>query len=57
MNTKIFKLIEQNLHLAFSLPKYADTVIDQDTVVDQLPWTPAMDTSKVDKPATGKPAR
>jgi SAM-dependent methyltransferase len=41
MNTKIFSLIKQNLHLAFSLPKYASIVIDAHTVVDQLPWTPA----------------
>jgi len=41
MNTKIFKLITENLTEAFNLPKYRDIVIDQDTVVDQLPWTPA----------------
>jgi hypothetical protein len=41
MNTKIFKLITKNLTDAFSLPKYQDIVIDQETVVDQLPWTPA----------------
>lgn len=41
MNTKIFSLIKQNLHLAFSLPKYASIVINADTVVDCLPWTPA----------------
>lgn len=41
MNTKIFSLIKQNLHLAFSLPKYASIVINSDTVVDCLPWTPA----------------
>jgi SAM-dependent methyltransferase len=41
MNTKIFKLIKENLDLAFNLPKYKDIVIDADTVVDQLPWTPA----------------
>jgi hypothetical protein len=41
MNTKIFKLIEKNLHSAFDLPKYQHITIDQDTVVEQLPWTPA----------------
>jgi SAM-dependent methyltransferase len=41
MNTKIFKLIKENLQQAFSLPKYQDIVIDADTPVDQLPWTPA----------------
>jgi hypothetical protein len=41
MNTKIFKLITENLTEAFDLPKYQDIMVDQDTVVDQLPWTPA----------------
>jgi SAM-dependent methyltransferase len=41
MNTKIFNLITKNLHQAFNLPKYANIVIDADTVVDRLPWTPA----------------
>ena len=41
MNTKIFKLITENLTEAFNLPKYQDIVVNQDTVVDQLPWTPA----------------
>lgn len=41
MNTKIFSLITKNLHTAFNLPKYAKISIDADTVVDQLPWTPA----------------
>ena len=41
MNTKIFNLIKENLETAFDLPKYKDIVIDADTVVDQLPWTPA----------------
>ena len=41
MNTKIFALITKNLEEAFSLPKYSDIVIDKDTVVDELPWTPA----------------
>lgn len=41
MNTKIFNLITKNLQLAFSLPKYANIVINADTAVDSLPWTPA----------------
>jgi len=41
MNTKIFALLTKNLKDAFSLPKYQDIVIDESTVVDQLPWTPA----------------
>ena len=41
MNTKIFKLISKNLYSAFALPKYQHIVIDQHTVVDELPWTPA----------------
>ena len=41
MNTKIFALITKNLQTAFSLPKYSNIVIDHNTIVDQLPWTPA----------------
>jgi hypothetical protein len=43
MNTKIFELLRKNLLLAFNLPKYAkiSAAIDETTVVDQLPWTPA----------------
>ena len=41
MNTKIFKLISKNLYSAFALPKYQHIVIDQNTIVDELPWTPA----------------
>lgn len=41
MNTKIFNLIKENLHLAFNLPKYSNISIDESTLVDQLPWTPA----------------
>jgi SAM-dependent methyltransferase len=41
MNTKIFKLIKENLDQAFSLPKYQDIVINADTMVEELPWTPA----------------
>jgi SAM-dependent methyltransferase len=41
MNTKIFALITKNLQTAFNLPKYAKISIDADTVVQDLPWTPA----------------
>ncbi len=41
MNTKIFNLVTKNLQEAFALPKYRNIVIDADTRVDQLPWTPA----------------
>lgn len=41
MNTKIFTLIQKNLQSAFNLPKYQKIIIDADTQVDQLPWTPA----------------
>lgn len=41
MNTKIFKLIKENLETTFNLPKYKTIAINADTVVDELPWTPA----------------
>jgi hypothetical protein len=41
MNTKIFSLLTKNLSEAFNLPKYQNIVIDETTVVDKLPWTPA----------------
>ena len=43
MNTKIFALIVKNLQTAFILPKYRDFFdsINENTIVDQLPWTPA----------------
>jgi hypothetical protein len=41
MNTKIFKLLQENLQQAFNLPKYANISIIEETIVDQLPWTPA----------------
>jgi len=41
MNTKIFNLICKNLQDSFALPKYASIVIDADTQVQDLPWTPA----------------
>ena len=41
MNNKIFNLISKNLKDSFNLPKYQHIAIDGDTVVDQLPWTPA----------------
>ena len=41
MNTKIFNLVKENLQLAFNLPKYSKISITEDTIVEQLPWTPA----------------
>jgi SAM-dependent methyltransferase len=41
MNTKIYKLVQKNLYDAFNLPKYQNIIIAPDTVVDELPWTPA----------------
>ena len=41
MNTKIFSLLTKNLSESFNLPKYQNVTINADTVVDQLPWTPA----------------
>ena len=41
MNTKIFNLLQKNLQTAFNLPKYANISIDTETVVQDLPWTPA----------------
>ena len=41
MNTKIFTLLQKNLQLAFNLPKYAKISLDENTVVQDLPWTPA----------------
>lgn len=41
MNSKIFNLLQKNLQISFNLPKYSKILINEDTVVDQLPWTPA----------------
>lgn len=43
MNTKIFKLITENLKTAFNLPKYSkiSDAINENTIVQDLPWTPA----------------
>lgn len=43
MNTKIFKLITENLHQAFGLEKYSTVRADlnEKTVIEDLPWTPA----------------
>ena len=40
MNTKIFQLFLKNLEESFNLPKYKDLSFDQNTVVNDLPWTP-----------------
>jgi SAM-dependent methyltransferase len=41
MNSKIFNLLQENLQLAFNLPKYSKISITEQTVVQELPWTPA----------------
>lgn len=43
MNNKIFNLVRQNLDTAFGLPKYSGVRerIGADTVIQDLPWTPA----------------
>lgn len=41
MNTKIFALLTKKLSESFNLPKYQNIVIDANTIVDDLPWTPA----------------
>lgn len=41
MNSKIFKLVSENLKTAFALPKYQHIEIGPTTEVDRLPWTPA----------------
>ena len=41
MNTKIFNLLTKKLQESFNLPKYANISIDENTVVEDLPWTPA----------------
>ena len=41
MNTRIFSLVMQNLEKTFSLPKYADLQLTKDSVIDDLPFTPA----------------
>jgi SAM-dependent methyltransferase len=41
MNNKIFDLVTKNLKNTFNLPKYKNITIDANTVVDELPWTPA----------------
>ena len=43
MNNKIFNLLIENLKESFKLPKYATILrnLSKDTVVKDLPWTPA----------------
>lgn len=43
MNTKIFNLVEKNLHQAFNLEKHYHVLmaLDANTVIADLPWTPA----------------
>lgn len=40
MNTKIFNLLKKNLELSFNLPKYSKIIIDENTIIQNLPWTP-----------------
>jgi len=46
MNNRIFKLIKENLELAFNLPKYQEIrdSFCENTRIDFLPWTPARHT-------------
>ena len=41
MNNKIFMLLTENLKESFKLPKYKNVSFNNDTVIDNLPWTPA----------------
>ena len=41
MNNKIFTLITENLCRSFNLARHAQLEFTADTVVEQLPWTPA----------------
>jgi len=41
MNTKIFSLMTKNLEIAFKLARYKDITFTKDTLLDDLPWTPA----------------
>lgn len=41
MNRLIFGLLKEKLEQTFSLPKYNKITIDENTIVDRLPWTPA----------------
>jgi len=41
MNTKIFNLLKENLEKSFNLPKYSKISFDEETIVQDLPWTPA----------------
>jgi hypothetical protein len=43
MNTRIFKLLIENLHNSFNLEKYAEirSNLTKTTAIESLPWTPA----------------
>lgn len=41
MNTRIFSLVKENLDDCFNLPKYEGLVITKDSILDDLPFTPA----------------
>ena len=40
MNNKIFNFLIKNLQDSFNLPKYNNIVINKETIVKDLPWTP-----------------
>lgn len=40
MNNKIFNFLLKNLQDSFNLPKYNHIVINKETIVKDLPWTP-----------------
>jgi len=40
MNTRIFSLVMKNLQVIFNLPKYKGLVLNQESVIDDLPFTP-----------------
>jgi hypothetical protein len=41
VNTKIYNFLLQNLNESFKLAKYVGLTIDDHTVINELPWTPA----------------
>ena len=40
MNTRIFSLVMKHLKDTFSLPKYDGLQLDENSVIDDLPFTP-----------------
>ena len=41
MNTKILRFVDKKLNEMFSLPKYKGIVFTENTIIEELPWTPA----------------